>query len=84
MINIQTIVDDAIEANLYAYVETYKTYSTYKRVSENSTTKKDIKEFKEMSWRYLAEINAIEDTLIRLFPDYESYISNKLSKARIK
>lgn len=81
MINIKNIVDSAIEANIYAYKEAYKSYREYKHVSKQSKTKKDIQEFREISWRYLAELDSIEATLTRIFPDHEQYINDKLANA---
>jgi len=84
MINIKDIVDCAIEANIYAYKETYKSYEMYKKVWKTAKTKKEIIEFRQLSWRYLSECDAIEDTLARIFPDHAEYISEKLSYARFK
>jgi len=81
MIKIKNLVDSAIEANIYAYKETYKSYREYKNVAKKAKTKKDIREFREISWRYLAELDSIEATLTRIFPEHEQYINDKLANA---
>ncbi len=47
MINIQTLVDSAIEANIDAYKKEVKKSALYKRVAKSSTTKKETNDFKE-------------------------------------
>ena len=81
MINIKDIVDSAIEANIHAYKETFKSYRMYKNVWKTAKTKKDINDFRDLSYRYLSECDAIEDTLARIFPDHEDYIKEKLTDA---
>ena len=44
MIDMQTIVDNAISVNLDEYKKEVERYALYKRVSETSKTKKDIKD----------------------------------------
>ena len=84
MINIQTIVDNAISVNLDEYKKEVERYNLYKRVSETSKTKKDIKDFNNYAMQSLNTFNAIEDTLLRLFPDFDAYISQRLVKARLE
>ena len=84
MINVQTLVDNAISANLEEYKKEAERYYLYKKVSERSKTKKDIRDFKNYATVCINTFNAIEDTLIRLFPDFEDYINNRLTEARIE
>jgi len=84
MINIQTIVDNALSVNLDEYKKEAERYELYKRVSETSKTKKDIKDFNNYAMQSLNTFNAIEDTLIRLFPEWDEYINERLVKARLE
>jgi len=84
MINIQTLVDNAILANLEDYKRETERYYLYKKVSERSETKKDIRDFNHYASVCINTFNAIEDTLIRLFPEFEDYISDRLTEARIE
>ena len=81
--NIQTLVDSAIEANMDAYKNEVKKSALYKRVAKSSTTKKETNDFNNYALQSLYMFNTIEETLIRLFPDFDEYISNKLVKARL-
>ena len=90
MINIQTLVDNAISANLEEYKTQVKTYYMYKRIAEEKSktlTKEemeDIKDFNSYARIRLNIFNAIEETLIRMFPEFEDYINERLIEARIE
>ena len=84
MINIQTIVDNAIDANIEVYKKEVKHYYSLKRIADTSQTKKDIRDFENMAYSSLNIYSTIEDTLIRLFPDWEEYITERLVRARLE
>ena len=84
MIDMQTIVDNAIDANLEVYKKEAKHYYQLKRIADASKTKKDIRDFGNMAYSSLNIYSTIEDTLIRLFPDFDEYISQRLVRARLE
>ena len=84
MINMQTIVDNAIDANLQVYKKEARHYYTLKRIADTSKTKKDIRDFSNMASSSLNIFSTIEDTLIRLFPDFDEYITERLVRARLE
>jgi|14BtaG_2_1085337.scaffolds.fasta_scaffold31866_1 hypothetical protein len=83
MINIKDIVDSAIQANIADYKELVFKYNRYGRWADDTSNKKDARNYQEMSWGYLCEFNQIKKTLVRIFPDQEQYINDKLIQARV-
>lgn len=83
MINIKNIVDSAIEANIADYKKLVVKYNRYDSWASDSDNKKDAKDFQEMAFGYLSEFNQIKKTLVRIFPDQEQYINEKLIQARV-
>jgi len=83
MINIKDIVDSAIQANIADYKELVVKYNRYGRWADNTSNKKDARNYQEMSWGYLSEFDQIKKTLVRIFPDHEQYINDKLIQVRI-
>lgn len=77
MINMQTIVDNAIEAN----AEAYKTSYFFAKHWENENTDLSAEKF---AYAMRHEYRAISDTLTRLFPDEEDYIKKALTDLRIE
>jgi hypothetical protein len=82
MINIQTLVDSAIEANREAYVEAYRDFCHWTDC-DNSTCSEESK----IRRKGYADIefytfNAIKDSIVRIFPDYAAYIEATLSSYR--
>lgn len=83
MITLQTLVDNAIEANIETYKHEAEQYYILRKIADESKTKKDIKEFKGLAHSRLSAFYSIECTLVRIFPDFEDYINDKLVKARL-
>jgi hypothetical protein len=77
MINIQTIVDNAIESNAEAYKNSYS-FSLY--WADNDKAKDGDKWALAMRHEY----RAIAATLKRLFPDHADYISDSLTTLRVE
>ena len=82
MINIQTLVDSAIEANRVAYVEAYRNFCHW---ADSSTS--NCSEESKIRRQGYADIefytfNAIKDSIVRIFPDYAAYIEATLSSYR--
>ena len=84
MINIQTLVESAIEANLADYKRLVTKYNRYGKWADDTSNKKDARDYQEMAWGYMSEFGQIKETLIRIFPDSAEYINDKLVKARIE
>jgi len=83
MINIKDIVDSAIQANIADYKKLVSKYNRYGRWADDTSNKKDSRDYQEMAWGYLGEFDQIKKTLVRIFPDHENYINDKLIKARV-
>ena len=77
MINMQTIVDNAIKAN----AEAYKTSYFHAQYWENEKTDLNAEKF---AYAMRHEYRAISDTLTRLFPDAEDYIRKALTDLRVE
>ena len=84
MINIQTLVDSAIEANLTDYKKLVTKYNRYNYWAKEATTEADEKNYQLTAWSHLGEFGQIGQTLVRIFPDYAEYINDKLVQARIE
>ena len=84
MINIQTLVDSAIEANLTDYKRLVTKYNRYSHWAEEATNEADEKSYQLTAWSHLGEFGQIKETLVRIFPDYAEYINDKLVTARIE
>ena len=81
---IKNLVDNAIEANIEDYKRECKNYYLYSDVEKASKTKKDSRDFRHHATGSLKAFSAIEDTLIRIFPEWDEYINERLVKARLE
>ncbi len=78
MIDVQTLVDNAIDANKDAFSD-YKLREDYFVDAIKSAKKKQTKEsFNSSAHGYFSRAMGIKETLERLFPDHAQYISEKL------
>ena len=84
MINIQTLVDSAIEANLADYKKVVTRYNRYSYWAKEATNEADEKNYQLTAWTHLGEFGQIKKTLVRRFPDYAEYINEKLVQVRIE
>ena len=73
----QTIVDNAIEANSESYKTSYY-FSLYRADNDKA------KDGDKWALAHRHEYRAIRDTLTRLFPDYADYISDSLTALRVQ
>ena len=77
MITMQTIVDNAIEANAEAYKNSY----SFAVFWENNNI-----DVSAVKWATALrhEYRAIEDTLKRLLPDHVDYVSDSMTALRVE
>lgn len=81
MINIQTIVDNAIESNTEAYIEAYNQYDYWLTVEIHGV----IDERECLKWRavYAHKIDTIEETILNMFgKGHAEYIEGKFTNIR--
>jgi len=76
MINLQTLVDSAIEANRVAYVEAYRNFCHWADSSTSSCSEESKIRRKGYAEVEFYTFNAIKDSIIRMFPDYATYIED--------
>ena len=81
---IKNLVDNAIEVNIEDYKRECKNYYLYSDLEKSSKTKKDSRDFRHYATGSLKAFSAIEDTLIRIFPEWNEYITERLVKERLK
>jgi len=78
MIDIFTLVDKALSANTEAYKDSFRQSLEWE---QNHT---DYEYAEKWACTFRHEYRAIADTLIRLFPDHEGYISDYLTVLRLQ
>ena len=76
MINIKTLVDDAISSNTDAYKDSFRQSLEWEE--------SDYEHAEKWACTFRHEYRAIADTLKRLFPDYEEYIADSLTVLRLQ
>jgi len=81
MINIKILVDNAISSNTDAYKASYKESLYWGDLAIDSDSKESAEKW---ACTFRHEYRAIADTLIRLFPEHEGYISKSLAALRIQ
>ena len=76
MIDIKTLVDNALSANTNAYKDSFRQSLEWEQSDYESAEK--------WACTFRHEYRAIADTLKRLFPDYEEYITDSLTVLRLQ
>ena len=82
MINIQTLVDSAIEANRAAYVEAYRDFYHWTNCDNSNCSEQSKIRRKGYADIEFYTFNAIKDSIVRMFPDYATYIEDTLFSYR--
>jgi len=81
MINIKILVDNAISSNTDAYKASFKESLYWGDLAIDSDSKESAEKW---ACTFRHEYRAIADTLKRLFPDYEDYITDSLTVLRLQ
>lgn len=76
MINIKILVDNAISSNADAYKDSFRQSLEWEQ--------SDYEYAEKWACTFRHEYRAIADTLKRLFPDYEEYITDSLTVLRLQ
>lgn len=77
MINIQTIVDNAIESNTESYIEAYNQYDSWVGYKSNDGLSEKYRFF------YKSKIDTIEETILNMFGiGHREYIEGKFTNIR--
>ena len=82
MINIQTLVDSAIEANREAYVEAYRDFVYWADMDNTNCSKESVIRRQGYQDAEFYTFNAIKDSVIRMFPDHTTYIEDTFYKLK--
>lgn len=77
MIDIQTIVDNAIDSNTEAYIEAYNQYDSWVGYKSNDGLSEKYRFF------YKSKIDTIEETILNMFGiGHREYIESKFTNIR--